>query len=252
MKKKELFAATIMTTTPRGMDASWQMELTTSSTPVTPSNREFSFHKSRDAAAGADAPAAAAAPAAHAGGEPFTVNLVVCVVAVMTFIVIQCAFFWKIASRELEHNVRRKSRIVGTVRRELGRQGLDDAVALLDAAMLGHGSSVRDAARHAEEERAQANLQLYKYWIGPILGVLLVILVGLLLWNAHKGYHLTFAHKAGIAMILLVYVPEVLIFRYVVEAYSMIGDYELAQRASGWEQLPEAAPAKTPDAAPPS
>lgn len=153
----------------------------------------------------------------------------------MTFIVIQCAFFWKIASGELDQNVRRKSQILATARRELQRQGLGDAAALLDAAVLGQGSSVRDAARRTEEERAVDNLRLYKYWVGPILGVLGTVLLVLVLWNHHRGHRLTFGHKAGIAMILLVYVPEVLIFKYVVEAYSVIGDYELVQRATGWD-----------------
>lgn len=161
----------------------------------------------------------------------FSVNVVVSLVNVLFFAVVQTLFYKYIGSRELDRTVKHKSSILRTVRENLEKNHLEAPVLLLDAAVLRAGVTKRQEARVKAAERNAANNRLIMRWIGPILFLLLLVIIALVLFNRKKDRSFEFAHWFGMALVVFVYVPEILFFFFVIERYQMVGDYELANGA---------------------
>ena len=159
-------------------------------------------------------------------------NSIVSLVNVLSFAVIQTIFFVFVASREIDRVVEAKSRILMILRQQLQGSCIERGVNLLDWQMHELGETAKRAKPEKRStDRWQQNRALLMRWIGPVLMVLLVAIVALSLFLMVRRHGFPFSHRVGLALVLCVYIVEILLFVFVIERYTMVGDYELLQLA---------------------
>lgn len=164
----------------------------------------------------------------------FAANAVVNLVNVLFFVVVQTIFFLWIASKEVDRVVREKSRIAFVLRQQLQRNCLDRGVSMVDWQMHGVGEQAAQAdPQRLAAERTKDNHRLILHWIGPVVLTLAVVLGALAAFLIVKKHSFPLSHRVGLALVVVAYVVEILIFVFVIERYTMVGDYELVQMALG-------------------
>lgn len=83
-------------------------------------------------------------------------------------------------------------------------------------------------------KRAAHNRALILRWIGPIVLVLVLVIVALVAFLIIKHQSFPLSHRVGLALVVVAYLVEILIFLFVIERYCMVGDFELAQMMFGF------------------
>ena len=180
--------------------------------------------------------AAAVAAAAAEGSTTTTLwaNAVVNLFNVLFFVVIQTFFFMFIASREIDRVVANKSKVIHSLRREMVASGMQRGVDALDH----HMYQQRERLRTENVGRARALRHLHNWmlagrWILPVALALTLALVFCIVMVKRKGHGFSYAHRVGLALVVVAYLTEVLFFLLVVERYRMLGDWEAVQLSCG-------------------
>lgn len=128
--------------------------------------------------------------------------------------------------------VEAKSRILTILRQQLQRSCIDRGVNVLDWQVHEMGER---AKKSNPEERAAArwkqNRSLLVHWVGPVLLVLTVAIFILGAFLVARRHGFPFSHRVGLALVVCVYIVEILLFVFVIERFTMVGDYELLQLA---------------------
>lgn len=183
-------------------------------------------------------------------------NGIVGLVNVLFFAIIQTIFFVLVASRELDRDqgpkqtktkiqlkkrrvflfpgivVEAKSRILTILRQQLQRGRIDRGVNVLDWQVHQMGERAKQAHPEATSAaRRSKNRSLLIRWIGPVLLTLIVVIVALSIFLSVRRHGFPFSHRVGLALVFCVYIVEILLFVFVIERYTMVGDYELLQLA---------------------
>jgi hypothetical protein len=171
-----------------------------------------------------------------------SIGAVIAVFAVLVWTVSHCVFFWYVLSRDAERNLRRRcTDWLLLARSTLHANGLTDGVRSLDRYVAQRAEDARWtlATTDADAERREAhNLRRVGRWIGPVCAVLLLVLVLLVAFNVRHGYRLTYAHWIGILLALFGYVPELLLFHFTIDRYTVVPDCELFALLLGWPSPP--------------
>ena len=149
--------------------------------------------------------------------EPFSVSAIVPLANVLFFVVVQTAFFWFVASREVDRTLKRKAEILRILRKQFAAQGVTEAVDGLDAVMLKHANNSARPAAEAKATRTAANLKLIVQWIVPVGVLVTLALVVCVSRNRSEGHHFNLGNRVGLGLVLFVYVFEILFFLLVVE-----------------------------------
>ena len=166
-------------------------------------------------------------------------GMVVNVFAALVFTVLMTVFWWFFASTEMANTVERKADVLRALRAQLAASpAWADAATLLDVRLH---EVERDMAQDAEDQRVarrRFNVALTWCYLAPFIAGLLGLLLGLATYNRVMTLRgqprpFEFGHRAGLAAVFLSYIPEVLFFLFVVEHYTIIGDYEAVQRLAG-------------------
>ena len=127
----------------------------------------------------------------------------------------------------MDQTVQRKATVRTILRHALVEQDLDEAVLSLDGNMAQMEERVCSAAAEDGGRRRASNRRITVQFIGPLVLLLSVALVGLMAYNRHHNRTFALAHWFGLVLVLFVYVFEVLFFLLVVEHYIMVGDMDL-------------------------
>lgn len=133
----------------------------------------------------------------------------------------------------MDRVVRKKAQILRLLRDNLQEQGLEEAVLALDAIVVRASRNTAPLAEAAAAERRALNMKLTVRVIGAFGLVVLLCLVGLVVHNWRAGHRFGGSQWFGIALVPFVYVFEFLFFLFVVEHYTMIGDYDLTRQITG-------------------
>ena len=168
--------------------------------------------------------------------------LLVPLVNILFFVVIQTAFFWLVGSQEAVHVVKSKGKVLSEGRRMLQASGQHFATVSLDTVMSDMAEQVSDPREleRLHKENQRENWALVKRYIGPWViaaGALLVAcLLVVLLYprgRGETGSRLGLAHGVGLALVVVSYLGEVLLFLYVIQRYMMFGDFEMTRLLLG-------------------
>jgi hypothetical protein len=166
--------------------------------------------------------------------HPRSVGLVVVLFGIAVFYGFQTVFWWAIASKEAQHTVDKKTAALYTFRDVLYRNDLQREMRFLDSAM----DRIWDNSRsHVEADRAAQNAynaHRTKTWLFPVLGLIVLLLLLCIGYNAFHGHRLAFGHRMGLLFVLLGYVTEILLFLLVVDRFVVIGDFDLLRRGLGF------------------
>lgn len=163
-----------------------------------------------------------------------TLGAVVALTAVIVFAASHSVFFWFVVSRETERAVLRKTGLLTLLRRSLVAGGRTPDALALDAFVARCGDHAdRSVAPGAADDREAHNLGRFGRWIGPLLAVLTVALVGAIVYNVRTGQRLTYAHWTGLLLALFGYVPELVVYWIGTNRYSVLRDDEAAAIALG-------------------
>ena len=170
----------------------------------------------------------------------YSVNMVVNLFAGIIFASLMVLFWWVIGSNEVRRTVERKADVLRTVRRQLGTTTeLRDIATMMDVGVYRAEREMREEAALQKVARDRYNLQMVWTYMGPFLGLLLGLLFAFIAHNRvmtmrHTPCELERGHWFGLVAVFLSYVPEVLFFLFVIEHFTIVGDYELLQRAAGF------------------
>ena len=164
----------------------------------------------------------------------FAANAVVNLVNVLFFVVVQTIFFVLVASRELDRVVREKSSILLTLREQLGHNCVERGVSALDWRIHEVDADVRRRNPEAlKAERWQANRGLLLRWVGPVVLALVVGLAALIGFLVVRKHAFPVSHRVGLGLVVVAYIVEILIFLFVIERYTMVGDNQLLEMLLG-------------------
>jgi hypothetical protein len=154
---------------------------------------------------------------------------------VLVFVVVQTAFFWFVASRELVTVAKKNAQLISRMRAQLRRQpGQDFPVAVLDATMQDATSAVdeRELAR-LESEAEAGNRQLVLRMIAPFAGAMVVVILVLCVVNRLRGLRLGRAQYMGVAFVFGAYTTELLLFFFVVKPWAHVGPFAMMDAMLG-------------------
>ena len=172
--------------------------------------------------------------------HPLGVNMVVNFFAATVFTVLMCAFWWVIGSNELSAAVQRKAQVLYTARKNLEQEPLLWNLALfMDLRVEELEKQMVVPAQQKEKYRQHQNWRLMLQWMSPIIALYLGLFLAAVVYNqtrthlAKDPHSLSFGHWCGMGLVFLSYIPEILLFLFVIEWYIPIGDWEIGQRISG-------------------
>jgi hypothetical protein len=165
--------------------------------------------------------------------QPASVGLVVVFFGIWVFFVLQVGFWWTIASKEVQHTVAKKTAALHGLRDVLSRNGLVAETSFLDYNLAQAEATSRPFTADDERTQHAHNARRTALWMGPVLAVATLLPLGCVAYNRRHGHRLAFGHRAGLVLVLLGYLPEVLLFLAVVDRFQAVGDFDLLRHGLG-------------------
>jgi len=146
---------------------------------------------------------------------------------IIIFMIIQTLFFKFIITKEYEYLVKEK---LSTVNYYL--DGDQEAKDIMIDYKNNNIESIKKEAKNQQELRDNKNIFLYIYYcIIPILIVVLLFIIIIILNYKSiifkKSEKFGNIHYFNFALILLVYIPNIIIFFFVIKKYQFIGNIEI-------------------------
>lgn len=163
-----------------------------------------------------------------------SLSAVVVLTAVLVFAVSHSVFFWFITGREIERIILRKAQLLALLRRALVEGGRPDDALRLDAYLTQcAASAARIGVPNEADEREARNVAHMGKWVGPLLALFTVTLVGCIAHNVRAKKHLTYAQWIGILLALFSYLPELIVHYTGSDHYAFVPDSEVVSIGLG-------------------